>query len=389
MRRLFFCCFWLLTTGISFAADKPIHVPPKDHAIEWSIGARLQLDRTQFHNDSTTDFNNSWNTRRARLSNEINFYDTWILDLTYDFARDGISGVRDAYLEYRGLNAFWLRAGHFKEPFSMERLTSVRDLAFMERSLVTEIAPRRSVGLAVQRSRDHYTMGLGLFSGDLDQSSDIIRYSISGRATIAPRSQDGNIMHAGFSAAYRQLESGKTLQFNQRPETRSTDLRLIDTGDLITEDYWLYSLEAAFARDNMTLQAEYVQSIIPKARSADATSGHQLQFNGWHIDAIWILSGEAQPYNQQKGTLGRLRPLRPVHQGGWGAWKAGIRFSELDLNDNFVKGGRQQNVTMSLTWLLSQNLSFIVEHIKVNHIDEGDFDGASPSLTQARMEILF
>ncbi len=66
-----------------------------------------------------------------------------------------------------------------------------------------------------------------------------------------------------------------------------------------------------------------------------------------------------------------------------------MRFSELDLNDNFIKGGRQQNMTMSLAWLLSQNLSLIVEHIKVNPIDEGDFDDASPSLTQARMEILF
>ncbi len=218
MRRLFFCCFWLSTLGISFAADEPTAVPPKDRAIESWAGGRLQLDRTQLHNDNTTDFNNSWNTRRARLSNEINFYDTWILDLTYDFARDGISGVRDAYLEYRGLDAFWLRVDHFKEPFSMERLTSVRDLAFMERSLVTEMAPRRSVGLAVQRSGDHYTMGLGLFTGDLDQSSDIIRYSISGRVTIAPRSKDGDIMHAGFSAAYRQLEAVKPCNLTNAPK---------------------------------------------------------------------------------------------------------------------------------------------------------------------------
>lgn len=382
-------CFWLITTGNSFAANELLYISPKDRTTKWSVGGRLQLDRTQFHNDSNTDFNNSWNTRRARLSNEINFYDTWILDLTYDFARDGISGVRDAFLEYRGFDAFWLRAGHFKEPFSMERLTSVRDLAFMERSLVTEIAPERSVGLAMHRARDYYTIGWGVFTGNLDQGSDIIRYSVSGRATIAPRNQDGDILHAGVSAAYRELEAGKTLQFRQRPETRSNELRLIDTGDLITNAYWLYSFEAAIARDNLALQAEYIQSIIPNARANSFDLGQQLNFSGWHIDGIWILSGEPQPYNPEKGTLGRLRPLYPVNQGGSGAWKVGIRFSELDLNDHFVRGGRQQNLTLGLTWVLNQNLSLMMEHIKVIKIDEGDFVGAALALTQARIQILF
>lgn len=362
---------------------------PAGEALQWSLGTRLQIDRSEFNNDQNTALDDSWNTRRARLSGELRWQDNWLFDLTYDFARDGISGVRDAYVEYRGFPGFNLRAGHFKEPFSGERLTSTRDLAMMERSLATAIAPRRSVGIAMQRSRADYTLGWGLFSGRLDQSSDITDYSVAGRATIAPRHDDGNILHAGFSLAYRHLENGKPLKFDERMETRGSDFRLIDTGDFLARDYWLYSAEFAYTFDNLSLQAEFIQSLIPDARRTENTAGEHLQFAGWHIDASWIITGEAQPYNQKKGTLGRIKTAAPVHSGGIGTWKAGVRVSEMNLNDGFIHGGHQRNLTASLTWLLDQHFSFIIEHVKVLSLDQGEFDGAAPSLTQGRVQIVY
>lgn len=362
---------------------------PASDPLEWSFGTRLQLDRTQFNNEQNTGFDNQWNTRRARLSGEMRLQENWLIDLTYDFARDGLGGVRDAYVEYRGFHAFHLRAGHFKEPFSGERITSTRDLAMMERSLPTALAPRRSMGLAMQRSRADYTLAWGLFSGRLEQSNDITRYSVSGRATIAPRHNDGDILHAGFSLSYRHLEDGRLLSFDERLETRSSDIVLVDTGNFLARDYWLYSAELAYARNNLSLQAEIIQSLIPVARRSQNARGQRLQFRGWHIAASWILTGESQPYNQEKGTLGRIKTNSPVQSGGIGTWKAGLRLSALDLNDGFIRGGHQQNLTVSLTWLLNQHFSFIFEHVKVLDLDRGEFDGATPSLTQGRLQIVY
>lgn len=391
-------CLWpvipLLVTLCAFvgsvqADDGASGHSTSDADVQWNIGMRLQLDRHHFANDGGTPFSDRWNTRRARISGSLSYQQRIHLDLTYDFARDGISGIRDAYLAYQPSAGTELRAGHFKEPFGLERLTSVRDLAFMERSLASEVAPERAVGIAFHHWRSNHTAGIGVFSGSLDPDSDIIRYSVSGRLTFAPRNEPGDILHVGMNLSYRQLESDATLSFGPRPETRGTDSELLDTGSLITDTYRLYGLEAALARDSLALQADYLYSDVPDARLHPADSGRHARYRGWHLDASWIMTGEKQPYNREKGTFGRLTPLHSVNHGGRGAWKAGLRVSELDLNTGGLRGGRQRNLTAGLTWLLNPHVSLYLEHVRVLRLRRGDYDGASPSLTQARLQLVY
>ncbi len=61
----------------------------------------------------------------------------------------------------------------------------------------------------------------------------------------------------------------------------------------------------------------------------------------------------------------------------------------MNLNDGFILGGRQRNLTVSLTWLLDQHFSFIIEHVKVLRVDHGELDGATPSLNQGRMQVIY
>lgn len=369
--------------------QSPLCFENQDASFQFKAGVRLQLDRSWFRNDDQTDFNNSWNTRRARLNTVAKFGDNWTADITYDFARDGLDGVRDAYLKYTGFEDIRMRLGHFKEPFGMERLTSVRDLAFMERSLVSLLTPERALGVEFLHHSLHHTAAIGLFKAGINHSSQTTDFGSAARVTFAPKSTAGNILHVGTGIAYRKTDSDNQVRFQQLPETRGDDLRLIDTGRFLADDYIFYGIEAALAKGSVAVQSEYIYVTVHNARLSTKDAGKTTHFKGWHIDLTWILTGEPQPYNHEKGTLGRLKPFHPFHQGGTGAWKVGIRLSELDLNNAFITGGEQRNLTTSLTWLWNEHISFISEYVKVLDINKSEFDGASPSIIQARMQIVY
>src|SRR3546814_16579058 len=50
------------------------------------------------------------------------------------------------------------------------------------------------------------------------------------------------------------------------------------------------------------------------------------------------------------GAFDRLKPSRPITEGGIGAIELNARYDHLDLNDAGLVGGRQQAALLSLVW---------------------------------------
>ena len=46
-----------------------------------------------------------------------------------------------------------------------------------------------------------------------------------------------------------------------------------------------------------------------------------------------------RPYRKPSGAFLGLPVAQSVHQGGWGAWELGLRFSSIDLTDGDIDGG--------------------------------------------------
>jgi phosphate-selective porin OprO/OprP len=72
--------------------------------------------------------------RRARLYFSGLIYDNVEYKLQFDFA-GGDADLKDAYLGLTDFPLGKLRMGHFKEPFSLEELTSSKYITFLERAL--------------------------------------------------------------------------------------------------------------------------------------------------------------------------------------------------------------------------------------------------------------
>src|SRR3546814_11808268 len=61
-----------------------------------------------------------------------------------------------------------------------------------------------------------------------------------------------------------------------------------------------------------------------------------------------LTPGDRRGYKD--GAFDRLKPSRPITEGGIGAIQVNARYDHLDLNDAGLVGGRQQAALLSLVW---------------------------------------
>ena len=112
---------------------------------------RVQVDGAMFfgNNKDYNDIGNNVSIRRARFAVKARLPHNWYGEVDVDFA-DGKFELKDAIVQFDGIKNVSIKAGNFKEDFSMEQTTSSRYLTFMERPMVCKaLVPSRHIGLQV------------------------------------------------------------------------------------------------------------------------------------------------------------------------------------------------------------------------------------------------
>lgn len=366
----------------------------EDKDFKFRVGGGMQLDagmigssreiQDEFAVDS---FESDAHFRRARIYLEGTFYKNFDFKFQYDFA-DGATGFKDVYIAVKRVP--WLQriqVGHFKEPFSLERLTSSNNITFMERSLQSPFEPARNTGIGIFTKffKRRMTVAAGAFRivDDLgDGFGSGSPYSLAARVTGLPWFEENgkHLLHLGLSYAF-DFHNGDEVRFRQRPST-SFGPRLVSTGKFLTNDITLVNPEVAIVVGPFSMQAEYLQTFLNQQYIDDP------MFFGWYVEASYFLTGEHRPYNKTKAAFRRLSPKRNFGWGegsGWGAFQVGARISQLNLNSGDISGGRLQDLTLGLNWYLNP-----VMRVMVNY---GYGDRSSPSgsenVYQMRVQFAF
>ena len=138
------------------------------------IGGRIQLDAATYSEDNSRH-NDGTEIRRARLFAKVNLGKAWEYKFQYDFTSDGIDGIQDAYLDFKGLENYKIRMGHFKEAFSLQNMTSSKYVLFTERGLPHVFAEGRNPGLQLSGNGENWSAAVGLHGDGLGGASDIHR----------------------------------------------------------------------------------------------------------------------------------------------------------------------------------------------------------------------
>lgn len=341
---------------------------------------RIHIDSATFHQDAANvatvgDAENGIDIRRARLGVEGDgfgrfFYRFDVDFVTFDQATKTRPTIFDAYLDIKELNSLGnVRVGHFREPFSLERLNSTNDQAFLERSsVVNALAPFRNLGLMAFDWNECETMtwSYGLFDENTNEFgedyNDHTGVAATGRFTWLPwydESSGGfSLLHLGASYSYRHIGGSSMKQFQSTPEviirqgpsTRTPSF--VDTGLLPINDYQLAGTEFSALFGPLSFQGEYMFA------AGELSTGPSFFLHGGYVESSFFWTGEHRNYLRQQGIFGAVTPnssfVRTAtpegSQNGTGAWESTLRVSVVDLNDKAIAGGEMVDITAGLNW---------------------------------------
>ena len=321
--------------------------------------------------------------RRARLYAFGVLYDRIEYRAEFDFA-DRFGNFSDIYVGLRDVPVLGtLKAGHFKEPFGLEALTSSNNITLLERSAGGAFAPLRNIGIAFQNSvaKGRISYAAGVFREALSAGNSVGSGgpNLTARVTGLPVYADGGrkYLHLGAAYSHQGAPLGVTL-FGSRPEANLLPPFVL-TPLLETSSYNMVGLEAAAVAGPFSVQSEYMKSSVNSVSSGDPT------FSGFYVLGSVFLTGEHRPYWHGGGAFDRVRPNSSfMDDGGTGAWEIVARYSQLDLNDRLVRGGEMKNFTFGVNWHLNPYSRIMWNYVRSEVEDTGNAD-----ILQMRFKIDF
>lgn len=326
----------------------PVEAP----ALPFDWNARAFLDLLRGEDDAS-------DVRQLRLQVRSNTSEDWHvrgqLELT-----DIENPALELFGEVRVLDAAWLRAGHFREPFGIEAHTPLPSVAFPERAAPSQIfAPGRNHGVQVDGG-DDLRWAVGFF----EEQRRVFSSAGPEQATTARvwgswQPQADERVHLGLSMSERRARSG-ALRFRADRGTRLVP-EVLDTGPLAGATARFLGLEAAWQHGSTRWQAEWMGGEVEGVGTDEAF------LQGLVLTVAHVWTGEARAYNARKGGWSRITP-----HGRGPAYELAGRASWTDLTDRGVNGGELIDLDVGLN-------VHVTEHSQVQiHWLHSDGPGIEP-----------
>ncbi len=311
--------------------------------------------------------------RRARLAAVGDLASNAGYMLEMDFAFPGRPTFMDVWAEIKDtFGPGTLRVGQFRHPFSMDALTSVKDLPLLERGLPFAFVPFRQIGAEYYGNNEAWdsTWAVSVFRYPTDPFGGNIGdnggYGMATRWTCAPitYNNDRQLLHVGVDYSYAN-PSNDLIRYRNQPEFSVSETGgvpvgvpsnvppFVDTGAMDSQDYQLFGVELASIAGPLYYQSEAMFSHVTRINAPNN------DFWAHYAQLGYYLTGEVRPYNHKTGVMGRVDPFCPVKVGsGWGAWEIVGRWSYIDLNDGIVLGNELTTLSAGLNWYLNKNLKW-------------------------------
>lgn len=323
-----------------------------------------------------------FDVRRARIGVKGRFLDYYSGEVVLNGT--GSAPVLDvAYLNVAWWKPVQFRVGQYKQPFSMEQLTSSNNIDFVERSFVDKLVPAKEIGAMVHGSPwAGVTYALGFTSGEgqneVEEDANVDDKDAVGRITANLAELAGNqgwLAHVGLAYSKGDIsQSTRGFGISRSTETRSSVnylQNIVSSGDNDIDRRRL-GLEAALAYGPFKLQGQWVKNSFDDSDVDEAVKAY-------YVQALWTITGESQVDRYKSGAFSGLRPksnFDPKNFTG-GAWEAGIRYSKFDASDfsktlPLSRGYLEADAwTAGLKFVANPHVRFMLDYIKTGFENAG------------------
>jgi len=361
--------------------------------VEAKVTGRVQFDArniaTSFNaipDRDSSSVGDTFEIRRARIgvTGSIN------KDIGYEVVGNGVGGstnwIDTAFINYGFNKKAQIRTGRFKQPFSLEEMTSSNNIDFMERSYGNQMVPGKRLGAMLHgEPMTGLTYGVSIFQDgfneitnqnglgtkqaarftlNLAQTKDIkdtvlhvgVGYtggdsqvtptnsgdttavaSTTTRATIVAFRTEGR----GLNNAYRAQIGGDTLVSGLQ--------YLQSANNAVTINQKLRGIELAGARGPFKFQMETFNSKYLaggtsqtlSSASTSVTTSMGVQVKAQYMELMYNITGESWADAYKGGAFGGIKPKTNfmtdyggVVGNGTGAWQVGFRTSKYSSDQD-------------------------------------------------------
>ena len=306
---------------------------------------------------------------------------TWDWIVGYDAKADKFL---DTNVRYK-MGTKFLQAGQYKQPNSLEELTSTRHNDFISKAMTTNLfGVARRVGVAYGIEDVSWGFMASAFGRELTRNlAHGSGYGV--RGYWAPINETGRFLHLGVSAVDLDTDAD-TLRLRVRPDADLATARLVDTGNLLNTDrQTTVGLEGAYVQGPFKVQAEYMHSSVDRYDTRVASQpGGDFKGDSWYVYGIWNITGETWTY--KAGVPVTPYPNDPAS----GMWQVGLRYDAANLDDGPVLGGEEQNLTLGVNWYWRSNFKLQLNYVmaeseKFSRSAGGDVED-NPNILEARAQ---
>jgi phosphate-selective porin OprO/OprP len=371
--------------------------------------------------ESVGDLQDGADFRRARLSAQGALTPNFNYFFQMDFAFFGRPTFTDVWVECTNLPYLGtVRAGQWKQPYSLEVVSSFRYTTFMERSLLfIPFTPFRHIGVGFYNHNDELTAtwaasvfrtGNDHFGGDIGDNGGV---SMAARGTLLPYYDEpsGGRYYTHLGAGYFLADPDNDVsRYATIPEffvgevapgiVGTSDVPVpgaqngtpffVDTGNIPTNISNRFGTEFLAVYGPLSIQSEAMCAVV------DRLDGGTVFFPGVYAQVGWFLTGEHRPYNRTLGCIDRVKPFEDFFRvmtdrgicTGSGAWEVATRVSWIDLNDDDIRGGELTDVTFGVNWYMNAYAKMQFNYIHA-FLDNPTFGDSDTGIYGARVQMDF
>ncbi len=370
------------------AGDKGFSLASADGSSTLRLRGLIQVDARAF-GDGKID-NDAIVIRRARIGLEGKLNKTTDYQLIGEFGNASSTTLLDANLSLNYSPELILKVGRFKTPVGLEQLQSDANALFIERSLVSQIAPNRDLGIQVGGELNNKTISyaIGVFNGiqdggnNSDQKDANDGKDIAARVIFQPWVNDEGSSLAGLSfgvgASYGLQDTNAKFGTSYRTDGQQTFFTWKDA-TLSTGRVSRLSPQFSYYNGGFSLLGEYIVSNNDVGLAAGSRT--KLKNDAWQLAAGYVLTGEKASY---KGVV----PANDFDRasGSTGAVEIVGRIASLDIDnaafttfaDRDKSATKANSYAVGLNWYLSKVTRLSLQYA---HTQFDLAPGANPSAT--------
>ena len=344
---------------------------------------RVQGDAAVFfgYDKNLTQIGNGMAMRRTRFAVKAQLDKNWYGELDTDWT-SGAPEIKDAYIAFTGVKNLEIKAGNFKENFSIQRNTTSRYLQFMERPMVSYLAPSRHMGINVKYALPAIWASAGVFGPELEGSEAQQAFedankdyglnsglSYTGKIVYRPlhKMKDASL-HIGAAVSYRNPKASFTdglsgIRYSSRNTTGINRKKFMETDAILYLDHELaWTFELAGHYKGLRYEGAYI------ARKPFVNDAKYIELNGeapnftpawgWYVQAGYLLFGGNQNYD-----AGGAKYTRTNNGREWGDIELCARVEYADFNiSKYVMGGSAYAYSLGLNFHVTRNVKFVINY---------------------------